>query len=329
MRKDNLQKIKLLMLLEMLQQESTPEHPLTTAVLCKKLFKIGIKCDRRTLSIDMEALRDFGFDIKSKMVGHEKGYYYDVRTFSIAELKIMIDAIQAAAFVTKEKTDDLVARLAAIGGTKKKEILKSNIVCFNTRKHTNENIYDNVEVLEEAIQAKKQASFLYYDRDEKGNIIYRKEKQRYMVEPMALIFNEDNYYLMCYSSKYDGITNYRVDRMEMVAVEEEPVSENAKMDTSDIAQFTKQAFKMYGGEMTDITLEFNDDLVGVIHDKFGENTSIIRTASNKCAASVQVQVSPTFWGWLFQFGKKMKILSPGSLMEEYRKKITELEDNCV
>lgn len=324
MRKDNLQKIKLLMLLEMLQQESTPEHPLTTAVLCKKLLKIGIKCDRRTLSIDMEALRDFGFDIKSKMVGHEKGYYYDVRTFSVAELKIMIDAIQAAAFVTKEKTDDLVARLAAIGGTKKKEILKSNIVCFNTRKHTNENIYDNVEVLEEAIQAKKQASFLYFDRDEKGNIIYRKEKQRYMVEPMALIFNEDNYYLMCYSSKYDGITNYRVDRMEAVAVEENPVSENALMDTSDIAEFTKQAFKMYGGEVTDVTLEFDKSLVGVIHDKFGENTSIIKTASDKCVASVQIQVSPTFWGWLFQFGKQMKILSPDTLIEEYRERIEEL-----
>lgn len=324
MRKDNLQKIKLLMLLEMLQQESTPEHPLTTAVLCKKLLKIGIKCDRRTLSIDMEALRDFGFDIKSKMVGHEKGYYYDVRTFSVAELKIIIDAIQAAAFVTKEKTDDLVARLAAMGGTKKKEILKSNIVCFNTRKHTNENIYDNVEVLEGAIQAKKQASFLYFDRDEKGNIIYRKEKQRYMVEPMALIFNEDNYYLMCYSSKYDGITNYRVDRMEAVAVEENPVSENALMDTSDIAEFTRQAFKMYGGEVTDVTLEFDKSLVGVIHDKFGENTSIIKTASDKCVASVQIQVSPTFWGWLFQFGKQMKILSPDTLIEEYRERIKEL-----
>ena len=324
MRKDNLQKIKLLMLLEMLQQESTPEHPLTTAVLCKKLLKIGIKCDRRTLSIDMEALRDFGFDIKSKMVGHEKGYYYDVRTFSVAELKIIIDAIQAAAFVTKEKTDDLVARLAAIGGTKKKEILKSNIVCFNTRKHTNENIYDNVEVLEEAIQSKKRASFLYFDRDEKGNILYRKEKQRYIVEPMALIFNEDNYYLMCYSSKYDGITNYRVDRMEAVVVEEEPVSEKALMDTSDIAEFTKQAFKMYGGEITDITLEFDNSLIGVIHDKFGENTSIIKTASDKCVASVQIQVSPTFWGWLFQFGKQMKILSPESLKKEYKEKIVEL-----
>ncbi len=326
MRKDNRQKIKLLMLMEILRQESDSEHPLKTAVLCKKLLKRGIKCDRRTLSLDIDVLRDFGFDIAAKMIGHEKGYYYDVRSFSVAELKIMIDAIQAASFVTKEKTDDLTKRIAALGGTKKKEILKSNIVCFNTRKHTNEGIYDNVEVLEDALQSKKRVSFLYFDRDEKGNAVYRKDKDRYIVEPMALIFNEDNYYLMCYSSKYDGITNYRVDRMENVEVEDESVSEKAMMDTSNIAEFTKQAFKMYGGDITDITLEFEDTLIGVIHDKFGEYVNIVRTAPNKCVASVQVQVSPTFWGWLFQFGNHMKILSPEILRYKYIDMISDLLD---
>ncbi len=139
----------------------------------------------------------------------------DIRGFSVAELKIIIDAIQAATFVTKDKTNELVKRIAAIGGTHKVDILKSNIVCFNTHKHSNEGIYDNVEVLEEAIQEKKQASFYYFDKDEKGNRVYRKDKKRYVVEPMALISNEDNYYLMCVSSKYDAITNYRVDLWRM------------------------------------------------------------------------------------------------------------------
>lgn len=77
----------------------------------------------------------------------------------MAELKIMIDAIQAVSFVTKEKTEDLVQRIAAMGGSRKRDILKSNIVCFNTRKHTNEGIYSNVETLEKALQAKTKASF--------------------------------------------------------------------------------------------------------------------------------------------------------------------------
>ncbi len=324
--KDNCQKIKLLKIVEMLRQESDPEHPLKTVIICKKLTKMGITCDRRTLSKDIAVLRDYGYDIGSKMIGHEKGYYVDRRGFSVAELKIIIDAIQAATFVTKDKTDDLVKRVAAMGGTRKVDILKSNIVCFNTRKHSNEGIYDNVEVLEEAIQGKKQASFYYFDKDEKGNRVYRKNKKRYVVEPMALIFHEDNYYLMCFSSKYDGITNYRVDRMEDVAVEDVPVSDGAKMDDSDIARYTEQAFKMYGGPVSDVTIEFEDKLIGVVQDKFGEHVNIVRTAPDKCVAPVQLQVSPTFWGWLFQFGKQMRILSPEKLVEEYREKIAELSE---
>ncbi len=324
--KDNKQKIKLLQLNEMLRQESDPEHPLRTVVICDKLKTFGISCDRRTLSKDIKVLREFGFDIKEKMIGHEKGYYVDQRGFSVAELKIMIDAIQAASFVTKDKTDDLVYRIATMGGTRKSDILKSNIVCFNTRKHTNEEIYSNVEVLEKALQEKTQASFYYFDLNEKGERVYRKEKKRYVVEPMALIFNEDNYYLMCFSSKYDGITNYRVDRMEDVQVEEEPVTPGAIIDDSDIAEYTKQAFKMYGGPVIDITLEFDDKLLGVVEDKFGEDVNVVRTGPDKLVASVQVQESPVFWGWLFQFGKQMKILSPESLVKQYKDRVKNMTD---
>lgn len=325
--KDNKQKIKLLQLIEILRQETDPDHPLKTVELCGKLKDLGISCDLKTMGRDIKVLRMFGYDIHEKMIGHEKGYFVDQRGFNVAELKIMIDAIQTASFVTKEQTDDLVYRIAAMGGTRKIDILKSNIVCFNTRKHTNAGIYENVEVLEKALQGKTQASFYYFDRNEKGERVYRKNKKRYVVEPMALIFHEDNYYLMCFSSKYNGITNYRVDRMEDVQVESEPVTENAIIDDSDIAEYTKQAFKMYGGPVIDVTLEFDDKLLGVVQDKFGEDVSVVRTDEHKLVASVQIQESPTFWGWLFQFGKQMRILTPATMVRQYKKKVKELAEN--
>lgn len=107
-------------------------------------------------------------------------------------------------------------------------------------------------------------------------------------------------------------------------MESEPVTPEAIIDDSDIAEYTKQAFKMYGGPVMDVTLQFDDKLIGVVQDKFGEQVSIVRTAPTTCVASVQLQVSPTFWGWLFQFGKQMSILSPESLVKEYRKKAKEL-----
>lgn len=239
----------------------------------------------------------------------------------------MIDAIQVAGFVTKEKTNDLVQRIDAMGGSKKRDILKSNIVCFNTRKHANEGIYSNVETLEKALQAKTKASFFYFDRNEKGERVYRKDKKRYVVEPMALIFNEDNYYLMCFSSKYDGITNYRVDRMDEVEIVDEAVSSGAILDDSNIAEYTKQAFKMYGGPVVDVTLEFDDKLLGAVEDKFGEDISVTRTSPERLRASVQVQESPVFWGWLFQFGNRMRIISPELMVKEYQNRAEMIVEN--
>ena len=321
---ENHQKIKLLMMVEILRQKTDEDHPLTTYELVDELAAIGITCDRRTLAKDVELLNEFGYNVKVKGVSRQNGYYMDNRNFSLPEIKILMDAVQAAGFIPERQTEKLIDKIADIGGSHRAEILKENIVCFNTTKHTNEAIYDNVAGLEKALCSKKQASFYYFDRDEDGNRVYRKEKKRYVVEPMALIFNDDNYYLMTWSSKYNGITNYRVDRMDEVAVEEEDVSENAIMEDSDIAEFNEAAFKMYGGELTDVVLELDEKLIGVIHDKFGEKTKMIRTAEGKCVASVKVQISPTFWGWLFQFVGEMKIISPEPLMEEYKKRAKEV-----
>lgn len=83
---------------------------------------------------------------------------------------------------------------------------------------------------------------------------------------------------------------------------------------------------MYGGPVIDVTLQFDDSLLGLVQDKFGEDVSAVRTGLDKLVSSVQVQESPVFWGWLFQFGKRMRILSPKSMVKECREKVRELED---
>lgn len=321
MAEPNKQKIKLIKILELLRQEADMEQPLKTREICTKLNELGISCDRRTVTMDMALLNEEGITVHSKMIGHEKGYYLDEqpRGLNIPELKIIIDALQAANFVTEGKTEELVNKVANLAGTRKKEIMDGNIVHFNNRKHTNEEIYENVVTLETALQGRKQASFYYFKLNENCEKVYQKEKKRYVVEPIALIFNEDNYYLMTCNSKYEDITNYRVDRMEEVAVEEEPISEVAMLKDEEIATYTGQVFKMYGGELRDVTLDFHDSLIGPIHDKFGEDINIIRTGTDRCVASVKVQFSPTFWGWMFQFAGDMKILSPQDMVDEYRK----------
>ena len=325
MAQENWQKYKLLKLLELLRQETDEQHPLSTSQICNKLGEMGISCERRTLTKDIAVLNELGYEVMWDWVGKEKGYYIEDRSFSVPELKILIDAVQAASFVTEKKTAELIDKIAALGGSHKADILKSNMVCFNTRKHSNESIYYNVGFLEDAIQQQKKVIFYYYDLNENGEKVYRREHHHYVVEPIALVFNDDNYYLMVYSAKHDSTANYRVDRMDHVEIVDEAISEKALTLREGIDSYTEQAFKMYGGQLVDVVLEFDDKLIGVVYDKFGEDTKMIR-AGDKCIATVKVQISPVFWGWLFQFGRQMIVISPAEVAEEYRSQVNQLVD---
>lgn len=321
MAKENSQKIKLLKLMELLRQETDEQHPMAASIVCQKLNDMEVACDRRTLTRDIQALNDYGYEVMVTMISHEKAYYVEDRSFSVPELKILIDAIQAASFVTDKKTAMLIEKIANLGGSHSAEILQSNMVCFNTRKHSNESIYYNVDFLEDAIEQKKKVIFRYFNLDENGQKVYRRSGHHYVVEPIALVFNEDNYYMVCYSAKHDSTANYRIDRMDAVEIIDEVICDKAVELRGSVDCFTEQAFKMYGGQPVDITIQFSDKLIGVVYDKFGEDTKMVRINENDCVASVKVQISPTFWGWLFQFGGQMKILSPQTVADEYMKQI--------
>ena len=323
---DNYRKIKLLKLLELLRADSDEHNPMTTSQLCGRLEAMGIVCDRRTLSKDIALLNEHGYEIMDTTVGHEKGYYIDDRGFSVPELKILIDAGQASAFITEKKTRELVEKLAELGGKHRAELLKGNLVCFNTRKHSNEQIFYNVDAMEQAVEQQKKALFRYFTLNEKGEKVYRREGHRYVVEPVALIFNEDNYYVMTYSSRHESTATYRLDRMDAVTVIQEPISEKAVTLRQEMANYTEQVFKMYSGQQEDVVLEFQDSLIGVVFDKFGESTPMMRVGQDKCVATVRVRVSPTFWGWLFQFAGEMRVLSPQWVIDGYREQAKKLEE---
>lgn len=324
---ENMQKIKLLKLYELLKRETDEDHPISRVELCRKLNEMGISSNVRTLSLDIDALMQNGYEIMSFLKDREKYYYIPEHELTIPEIKILIDALQAASFVTEKKTAELVEKVAALGGSHKAKLLKENMIRFNTRKHTNEAIYYTIDRIEDAIIRKKMISFHYFHLDEKAERKFVTteggEKKLYTVEPVALIFNEDNYYMMAYSSRHpDGTASYRIDRMDHVeVVEDSKLSRAAIREISKVSDFTAQAFKMYGGDTEEVTLKFSNELIGPVFDKFGEDTPLTRADEHSCIATVQVQVSPTFFGWLAQFGGKMQLVSPAHILEQYQKHI--------
>ena len=324
MARENFRKIKLLKLLEMLRQNTDEQHPMSTSSVIASLVEMEITCDRRTLSQDIATLNDLGYEIMTTTLGHEKAYYVEDRNFSIPELKILIDAVHASSFITEKKSEDLINKIASLAGSHRADVLKRNMVCFNTRKHSNERIFYNVNDLEDAILRQKKVLFRYFDLNEKGERVYRRDGHRYVVEPIALVFNEDNYYLTCYSARHDNTSNYRIDRMDSVEVTDEKCCQKAVELRDHVATYTEQAFKMFGGNLEDIILEFDRSLIGAVYDRFGEKVKMMGTSDTKCIAYVKVQISPVFWGWIFQFSNDMRILSPENVISEYKNHISRI-----
>ncbi len=313
MPKSTMQKFRAIEILRILQEESDSDHPITTQDFCKKLEEKGITCDRRTLSDDISDLVELGYAISSKNIGKQKGYFYDGFMFSIEELKVLIDAVQASSFIPEKQSKELMEKLAKLGGYHKQEVLKGNMVTFNTRKHKDESIMQNVRIINDCISRHKKISFHYYDLDENKKKRYRKNRKRYIENPVALVYNDDKYYLVCYSDKYQNKVIYRVDRMYQIGITEDEVANEVEILRDELPTYTKQTFGMFGGETEEVTLQFDRSILGQIYDQFGEETEVTVISDDLLETAVQAQISPTFWGWLIQYGDKVRLTKPTAL----------------
>lgn len=315
MGKENFSKIKLLRIWEILKQDSDENNPLTTNQILEKLSESGIVCDRRTLYQDISTLNSYGYEVICKKGQHSNGYYVIDRSFDVPELRILIDAVQAASFISPKKTAELTDKIAALGGSYRADILKKNLVEFNTTKHNNEHIYYSVNAIEDAILAGKKISFQYFDLNESHERVFRKNGEKYIVNPITMVFSNDNYYLICYHDNHDGITTYRIDRMLNVSVSEQEINKTAQPKDLSVAKHRKQAFSMFSGKTETVKFEADKDLLDVIYDKFGEDTQIRPLNNGKISFTADVEISPMFFGWCCSFGDRLKIVAPLTMVE--------------
>ena len=313
------QKIKLLKIWEILHRKSDAQHPLSTQDIITELGHLGISCDRRTVYGDIDAMQSNGYSIMNRRRGHDMVYWVEERKFDLPELKIIMDAVQNSKFIPKDKTEELLNKIASLGGSESTHLLKRNTVRFHVVKHTNDDIYIITECLERAIEREQRVSFRYFDLNASGERVFRHDNQVYKEEPLAMICDDGNYYLICYRAELEYANHvkvFRVDRIADIAVLDDIISKEAKRASKTIANYPKQVFKMYGGKIRKVRIAFDECLIGVMFNKFGEDISI-KKSGKRFTASVEVQISPTFWGWLMQFPNQMEVVSPIDVKAAY------------
>lgn len=307
------QKLKMMYLAKILLEKTDEEHTITVPELIEELSKLGISAERKSVYDDLEYLRLFGLDICSNKT-RTTNYYVASREFELPELKLLVDSVQSSKFITHKKSMELISKIEKLTSFENAKKLQRQVFIANRVKTFNEQIYYNVDKIHDAIAANKQITFKYFNLDVDKKKVYRKDGGLYIESPVSLTWDDENYYLITYKEKYDNYTHYRVDKMESIEL-----TENDRVLTDkpfDLSSYSKTMFQMFGGEETDVSIEFDNSLVGVVFDRFGTEIPIVKKDENHFICSVKVAVSPHFLSWIMSFGKKAKIISPDYVFDE-------------
>lgn len=317
------QKQKLLFLRQLLLENTDEENPLTGKEIIDILNLNGIKEERKTLYDDIATLVGSGLSIEVTKKGHANAYYVSERLFTTEELFVLADAVASSRFLTQKKSSELIKKLMKLTSNGKSKSLRRQVFVENRAKTFNESIYYTISQINEAIFNKQMITFQYFSYDHTRKKQLRHGGEVYKVSPYHLIWKNDNYYLICHSKKRDKIVYFRVDRMTKVSVIDEKRTE-LSLDQQEIAKNLRTAFDMYTGTPERVVIEFDSSLMDVMIDRFGEKIILNRVSESTYRFSADVQISPTFWGWLFSFGEKAKVASPQWVVNEALKEAEKL-----
>ena len=313
MAKQSGQKLKLLYLNRYFLENTDENHTATVADIIDYLASVGISAERKSIYDDLEYLQLFGVDLCSrKTKTHD--YFIASRDFELPELKLLVDSVQSSKFITYKKSMELISKIEKLTSTHNAKKLHRQVHVSNRVKTFNETIYYNVDKIHEAIAANKQITFKYFEMNVDKKKVYRKNGDLYTESPVALSWDDENYYLITYKQKYDNYTHYRVDKMESIEIIEN--DRNLSEEPFDLSEYSKGTFGMFGGEETEVSIKFENELVGVILDRFGRDARIVKADENHFICTVKVSVSPHFLSWIISFGDRAKILSPEHVIDD-------------
>lgn len=312
------QKLKLIYLIKIMLERTDEQHGLTMPEILDALESYGVSAERKSIYSDFETLRTLEIDVIQEQQGKTYTYHVASRQFELAELKLLVDAIQSSKFITEKKSKQLIKKLESLASSYEAKQLQRQVYVSGRIKTMNESIYYNVDEIHSAIASNKKIRFQYFQWNIKKETELRKSGQFYEISPWALSWDNENYYMIGYDSNAEKIKHYRVDKMLKSTCMDEDREGKELFDTFDIAAYTRKSFGMYGGEEQSVKLEFDNNLVGVVIDRFGKDIIIAPAGNNHFTIKVDVAVSDQFLGWVFALGDGAKILGPENVVEQMK-----------
>lgn len=314
MAKQSNQKGKLLLELDFLRRESDEDHPVTTQDILDYLGQNGVSAERKSVYSDLDTLADYGFDIQRRP-GPGGGVWLGAREFELAELKLLVDAVESSRFITRKKSTVLIGKLAGLTSRHQARALQRQVFMGQRVKSMNESAYYAVDAIHTAIAQGRMVTFRYFDFDSAKAKVFHRGGRTYAVSPYCLVWDNANYYLVGREPGEDQTRHYRVDKMAQVAVDDAPADVPRDFDP---AVYTARYFSMFSGQQARVKLRCRKTLAGVILDRFGREVMLVPDGEEHFTVTLDVVISPQFWGWLAALGPQARLVEPQAEAEAYR-----------
>lgn len=306
---------RLYLLYRYLYQNTDESHPASRRQIMNAVLGSEDTYTRNTVTSDIKELRDLGFDIPQIPDGTYLYYYLASREFEPEEIRLLMDAVSASKFITEKQSKILINKLRDFTSKYQAEKLTGNLYCSDI-KPTNSSAFYDVGAINNAINEKKRIQFHYleYSPDKKKHA--RRSGKLYENSPYGLVWDNDHYYMVGWSDEHEKIVQFRVDRMKDTEVIDATAKRTRGFKMKD---YVRENFQMYSGEREEVKLQCDNALMNAVIDKFGENVKTSRETDDAFIAEVTVSQTPTFYAWIFEFGGRIKIVSPDSVKEGFQK----------
>lgn len=324
MAKSSNQKMKLMYLMKILLEYTDEMHSLTMEEIKNKLKLYGISAERKSLYNDIENLRIFGLDIIG--IKEDKTYSYHIgnRQFELAELKLLVDSVQSAKFITEKKSNALIKKIESLTSKYEAIQLQRQVFVAGRVKTMNESIYYNVDRIHSAIADNFQITFQYFQWNVDKKMELRHDGDWYEVSPWSLSWDDENYYLIAYDSVQNIIKHFRVDKMLHIKTIGKHREGKQAFNNFDMAAYARKMFGMYGGKEEHIHIKCDNSFAGVMIDRFGKDVSMVRLDEKHFVLNVDVSVSRQFLAWIIGLGEGVTLIGPKYVVDMMKDEIDRL-----
>lgn len=314
--------------MKIMLEKTDDEHSLTMPQIMEELEKYDVTAERKSIYTDFQDMTEkFGVEIIKEQIGRETYYHVGAREFELAEVKLLIDAIQSSKFITQTKSRELITKIKSFVSEHQAKQLQRQVYINDRVKTMNESVYYNVDDIHTAINQNKKIRFKYFKWDINTKLVPRHNGDWFIVSPWALTWDDENYYMVAFDDLDSKIKHYRVDKMMHISIEEEKRSGRDVFRNFDMAEYSKATFGMYQGQKAKVKIQFANYMCGVFIDRFGKDISFRPIDDEHSEFHVDVNVSPQFFGWIFSLGKDVKVTGPSEVVERMKVLAREFLEN--